>query len=92
MDLGHTAPPRPQYKWYHKVFALLGAAIAFEVGIFLIVFPWMDPWPHNYFVTAIPEWRNFWISPYVRGAISGLGVVNVILSLSEALRLRRFSQ
>ena len=99
MDLEQAAPlpggnpqtARPRYRWYHKVFALLGAAIAFEVGVFLIVFPWMDPWQHNYFASALPEWRRLWVNPYVRGAISGLGLVNVIISLSEALRLRRFT-
>jgi hypothetical protein len=28
---------------------------------------------------------------YVRGAISGLGVVNLYISLGEVFRLRRFS-
>jgi hypothetical protein len=84
-------PAAPRYRWHHKLLALLGAAIAFEVGIFLIVFPWMDPWPNNYFATVVPEWRRFWVSPYVRGAVSGLGLVNVVIALSEVFRLRRFS-
>ena len=94
MPLPEDSAPQPvrrKYKWYHKVFALLGAAVAFEVGVFLIVFPWMDPWPHNYFATLVPEWRWLWVSPYMRGGVSGLGLVNVIISLTEALRLRRFS-
>jgi hypothetical protein len=51
----------------------------------------MDPWPNNYFATVVPEWRRFWVSPYVRGAVSGLGLVNVVIALSEVFRLRRFS-
>ncbi len=89
-DLDHEIE-RPRFKWYHKVFALLVAAIGFEVGLFLMVFPWMDIWPNNYFATMVPEWRRFWVNPYVRGAISGLGLVNVFIALSEVFRLRRFS-
>jgi hypothetical protein len=83
--------PQPRYQWYHKVFALLVAAVGFEVGLFLIIFPWMEPWSNNYFATLVPEWRTFWVNAYVRGAISGLGVVNVVVALSEVFRLRRFS-
>jgi hypothetical protein len=36
--------------------------------------------------------RNLWDNPYVRGAVSGLGIVNIYISFSELFRLRRFSK
>jgi hypothetical protein len=30
-----------------------------------------------------------WVSPYFRGAISGLGVVNIYISLLEVVSMRR---
>jgi hypothetical protein len=34
-------------------------------------------------------WRKMWMSPYFRGAVSGLGVVNIYISLLEVAAIRR---
>jgi|YelNatPaOPRAMG01_1025707.scaffolds.fasta_scaffold03491_13 hypothetical protein len=81
-----------RYPWYQKVTALLIAALSFEIGLFLIVFPWTEIWGNNYFPAAFPRWRWLWMSPYFRGALSGLGVVNVLVALGEVFALRRFSE
>ncbi len=78
-------------RWYHKMAAVLFAVFCFEVGIFLLVFPWMDYWRMNYFGGFSPSWRYVWNSNYFRGAVSGLGLVNVYVSFLEVFRLRRFS-
>lgn len=79
------------YRWYHKAAALSLSAFCMGVGIFLVVYPWTDYWSQNYFSAFIPEWRQYWDTLYLRGAVSGLGLVNFYISLAEALRLRRFS-
>src|SRR5438128_764584 len=46
------SPPlsEPQhYRWYHKLFGLLGVIFCFELGVFLLVFPWASDWDLNYF-------------------------------------------
>ena len=87
-----TSPVASPYRWYHKLAALLAVIFCFELGVFLLVFPWASEWSDNYFSSA-PYWaRNIWFSPYFRGAISGLGVVNIYISFLEVFRLRRFSQ
>ena len=86
------APSRPVYHWYHKISAVIFITFCLEVGLFLLIFPWTDYWPVNYFSTAIPLWSQYWDNMYVRGAISGLGVVNLYISLLEIFRLRRFAR
>ena len=81
---------RPEYHWYHKMSAVLFITFCLEVGIFLVVFPWTPWWEGNYFAGLVPRWHAYWDNLYVRGAISGLGVVNLYISFIEALRLRRF--
>ena len=44
------------------------------------------------FFGLVPEWHRFWDNSYVRGAISGLGVVNLYISFLEIFRLRRFAR
>ncbi len=89
------AAPEAQggYRWYHVVASLLFILFCLDLGMFLLVFPWLSEyWDHNFFSTFVPEWHRFWDSSYVRGAVSGLGVVNLYISFIEILRLRRFAR
>ena len=84
-------PPRV-YQWYHKMSAVVFITFCLEIGMFLLIFPWTDYWPVNYFSTAFPALGDFWENMYVRGAVSGLGVVNLYISFIEIFRLRRFAR
>jgi hypothetical protein len=83
---------RPVYRWHHKLSAAVLIALCFEIGLFLLVFPWTGYWENNYFSSLLPEWRRYWMNPYWRGAVSGLGVANLFLAVGEIFRLRRFSR
>ena len=54
-----------------------------EVGLLLIVLPWLPYWDRNYFAYAWPPLRLVLINDFVRGAVSGLGVLNLAAGLSE---------
>jgi len=83
-------PARPPYRWYHKLGAVAASVFAFELGVFLLVFPWVTEWDLN--AAFLPLWvRELWTSPYFRGAVSGLGLLNIYISIVEVFRLRRFS-
>lgn len=84
--------PAATYRWYHRVTALLFIVFCLEIGVVLLVFPWSEYWENNFFTTWTPGLRDFWESSYVRGGVSGLGVVNVFISFTELFRLRRFSK
>lgn len=56
------------------------------VGVVLVALPWSRYWHDNYFSDLFPSWRNWWLNPYVRGAVSGLGFANLYLCLLEVLR------
>jgi hypothetical protein len=83
---------RPVYRWYHKMSAVLFITFCLEIGLFLLIFPWTEYWDANFFSALIPDWRQYWDNMYVRGAISGLGVVDLYISFVEILRLRRFAR
>ncbi|HUO28341.1 MAG TPA: hypothetical protein VMU80_03915 [Bryobacteraceae bacterium] len=86
------ATEAPHYRWYHKVSALIFIVFCLELGMFLVIFPWSNFWDHSLFSSLFPEWRGYWSNAYLRGAVSGLGVVDVYISLVEIFRLRRFSR
>lgn len=81
----------PAHRWYHKVLALLTAILIMEIGLFLCVYPWTDYWDDSWFSYLTPSWDKVWMSPYFRGGVTGLGLVNVIIACSEVIGLRRFS-
>lgn len=85
-----TVVPRPQYRWYDKVGAVMAAIFCFELGLFLLVYPWVTEWEPG--PGFFPVWaRELWDNPWFRGALSGLGVINIWISFVEVFRFRRFS-
>jgi hypothetical protein len=85
-------PPSPSLKRGLQItLALLIVMVCLELGMFLLVFPWTDYWTSNYFATFIPKYFWIWDSAYTKGAVSGLGVVNLFIGVSEIFRLRRFA-
>ncbi len=62
---------------------LLLIAFFLEVGFALIVVPWSAFWERNYFVQVLPLLGDVMTNDYVRGAISGIGLVNVATGIAE---------
>ena len=75
-----------------RLLRLVFAIFTFEIGLFLVVFPWVDIWSVNYFSGWLPALENMWDEPYFRGAITGLGLVNIYIACAEVLRLFRRSE
>jgi hypothetical protein len=62
---------------------LLYAAYFLEVGLLLVVLPWTVFWDRNYLFDLVPMLRTWTQSSYARGAVSGLGLLNIALGLAE---------
>jgi hypothetical protein len=62
---------------------ILLVAYFIEVGVLLVFVPWSAFWEHNYFTHLVPGLSVFMGNYFVRGAVSGLGVVNVVAGLAE---------
>jgi hypothetical protein len=80
---------KPFGRWRRRFVSLLAAFFCTVLGTLLVVLPWLPSWDQNYFSGASPLWYGIWMSPYFRGAISGLGVVNLCISFLELLELMR---
>jgi hypothetical protein len=51
--------------------------------LLLIALPWSTFWERNYFAYALPALRPILSNNFVRGAVSGLGVVNLLAGIAE---------
>lgn len=58
-------------------------ALLVETGLLLVLLPWSTFWERNYFVEWSPAIEAVLTSNYMRGAISGLGLVNLGAALVE---------
>jgi hypothetical protein len=82
----------PGQGWFQRLSSVLFIIFCFELGLFLLIYPWTDAWSDNYFAWAVPgsvqtTWHTFWNNSFVRGGVSGLGVVNLWIALLEVFRL-----
>jgi hypothetical protein len=66
---------------------LIFLAYFIEVGLVLLVVPWSPFWERNYFVQLWPAVEAVAKSNLVRGAVSGLGIVNLWAAMAEVSAL-----
>ena len=62
---------------------ILFLAYFVEVGLLLLVVPWSPFWDRNYFLDLWPVLAQVTRSNLVRGAVSGLGIINLWAAMVE---------
>jgi hypothetical protein len=62
---------------------LLLTVFFFEAGLILVFLPWSSYWERNYFAQLLPPLQAFLVNDFVRGGVSGLGLVNVLAGVAE---------
>ena len=62
---------------------LLLTAFFLESGAGLLLAPWSQFWDRNYFAQGLPFVHALMINNFVRGAVSGLGIVNMGAAVAE---------
>jgi hypothetical protein len=74
---------------------LIFVAYFLEVGLLLVLVPWSAFWEHNYFAESFPLLQHVLRNNFLRGAVSGLGVVNLLTGfyeLADLLMARRLGE
>lgn len=71
--------------------------ICFEIGILLIILPWVPSpsWNENYLLVLAADKMHWpWLalamkSGYARGAVTGLGLLNILLGVWEIINFKK---
>jgi len=89
-----TAPPITSSNWFRKLAAIVFVIFCFEIGLFLLIYPWTDAWTDNTLSLLGRgdfqiSWQRLWNDSYFRGAISGAGILNLWIALTELWALFR---
>ena len=83
-----------QNLWSAKITVLVYILICFEVGIMLLILPWTRYWDDNFFLYFIsgklnsPGFFSVFTSGWMRGAVTGLGVINILAGLRDVIKFR----
>lgn len=62
---------------------LLVIALFVEMGLLLAALPWTAFWEHNYFTQSIPWLHAVLTNNFARGAVTGLGLINLYVGLVD---------
>src|SRR5579862_3828276 len=83
-------PPKPTRSqiWMHRIWLVVFVLFCLEVGIVLMVGPWTRAWTDNSLSSSFPAVHDFLMYGFVRGAVSGLGLVDFWIGISRALSYR----
>ena len=67
------------------------AYIAFflETGLLLVVLPWSTFWSRNYFVVHWPAISPWLVNDFVRGGVTGIGLINLAAGVADIIPLLR---
>src|SRR5271169_6603109 len=84
-DASLPSTPRPKLGWQRRLLRISLALFTFEVGVFLVIFPWTESWDLNYFQSLTPNLQDLWQNPSFRGALTGLGFVNIYIACLQAI-------
>ena len=93
----HTGPvlvmppvnkPRRAAVWLHRLWLVVFVLFCLEVGIILTVLPWTKLWSDNSLLLSYPAVRDFLMYGFVRGVVSGLGLVDIWMGVAEAVTYR----
>ncbi len=62
--------------------------VLLELGLLLLVVPWTGVWRNNYFLLHSASLSAWALSPFCRGAVSGLGLLNLWFGTGELGQFR----
>jgi len=80
-------PKRP-HRWLQRLWLVVFVLFCLEVGIILTVLPWTRLWTDNSLLLGFPALKVFLGLGFVRGLVSGLGLVDIWMGVVEAVTYR----
>jgi hypothetical protein len=81
-------PPKKPHLWLQRIWLVVFVLFCLEVGIILAALPWTGIWTNNSLLLGYPQVREFLMQNFVRGLVSGLGLVDIWMGVAEAVRYR----
>lgn len=85
---GRTVAHR-SHSYMAWIWQILYILYSLEVGLFLVFLPWLRIWDNNYLLYLFPQMQPIVENPFLKGAVLGLGIVNILIGVQEVVEFRR---
>jgi len=82
------APPSPVAIWIDRIGLVIKVVFYIELGMLLAILPWMRVWTDNGLIAGYPQFRAFLQLNFVRGLVTGIGLVDIWIGIWEAVHYR----
>jgi hypothetical protein len=83
-----TSAERAEPIWVRRLKLIVFVMLCIELGLVLTVLPWHPVWLENSLLEHYPRVRSIFHMNFVRGAVSGLGLVDIWIGVWEAVHYR----
>ena len=83
-----ASQPKHSRRWLQRLWLVVFVLFCLEVGIILIVLPWTRLWTDNALLASFPAIKEFLSYNFVRGLVSGFGLVDVWMGVVVAVTYR----
>ena len=74
--------------WIQRLKLGIDVVFFIELGMILLVLPWTPVWTQNSLLTGYPTLKMIADHGFLRGSVSGLGLINIWIGISDAVRYR----
>ena len=74
--------------WMQRVFLVIFDVLCIEIGIVLVAVPWRPVWSDNALLANSPHVRSFLRLGFVRGIVTGIGLLDIWIGIWEAVHYR----
>lgn len=68
-----------------RLHRILFGLICLQSGVLLVCLPWTQLWDRNYFLDRYPALIPYLLNPYVRGLVTGLGLLDLAIAAGTLL-------
>lgn len=75
-----------------RILKIIYILYSIEAGVFLVLLPWMNIWDTNILTFLYPQFLPLITNPYLKGAVLGLGIANIMIGIHEVVHFRKFSK
>ncbi len=83
-----VSPPSPVAIWIDRIGLIIKVVFYVELGMLLAILPWIRVWTDNSLILGYPALRAFLQHNFVRGAVTGIGLVDIWIGIWEAVHYR----
>ena len=78
-------PPSRVAIWMRRFELVVFVAVCIWLGLALLFLPWTPVWSDNHLLVRFPWLRSFAMNSFLRGMISGLGLIDIFIGVWEGV-------